>query len=116
MVIIVISLLMENKSDNKNVNFPTLFYLGSVSNKFGAIDLREISLERNGYNFSVDYNAIHKSEILNIHKYLIVKVVLSPSEKNCVIYFIENPLKMMKNVFSFILKALFVLKIFKFLS
>ena len=39
MVIIVISLLMENKSDNKNVNFPTLFYLGSVSNKFGAIDL-----------------------------------------------------------------------------
>ena len=116
MVIIVISLLMENKSDNKNVNFPTLFYLGSVSNKFGAIDLREISLEWNGYNFSVDYNAINKSEILNIHKYLIVKVVLSPSEKNCVIYFIENPLKMMKNVFSFILKALFVLKIFKFLS
>ena len=29
---------------------------------------------------------------------------------------IEIPLKMMKNVFYFILKALFVLKIFKFLS
>ena len=29
---------------------------------------------------------------------------------------IENPLKMMKNAFYFILKALFVLKLFKFLS
>ena len=28
----------------------------------------------------------------------------------------ENPLKMMKNAFYFTLKALFVLKIFKFLS
>ena len=30
--------------------------------------------------------------------------------------FIESPLKMMKNAFYFILKALFILKIFKFLS
>ena len=29
---------------------------------------------------------------------------------------VESPLKMMKNAFYFILKALFVLKIFKFLS
>ena len=36
--------------------------------------------------------------------------------KTCVICFIESPLKMMKNAFYFILKALFVLKIFKFLS
>ena len=45
-----------------------------------------------------------------------LKVGLSPSKKNCVICFIESPLKMMKNAFYFILKALFVLKIFKFLS
>ena len=32
------------------------------------------------------------------------------------ICFIENTLKMMKNAFYFILKTLFVLKIFKFLS
>ena len=32
------------------------------------------------------------------------------------ICFNENPLNMMKNAFYFILKALFVLKIFKFLS
>ena len=31
-------------------------------------------------------------------------------------YLIESPLKMMKNVFYFILKALFILKIFRFLS
>ena len=30
--------------------------------------------------------------------------------------FIEGPLKMMKNAFYFILKALFVFKIFKFLA
>ena len=45
-----------------------------------------------------------------------LKVGLSPSEKNCVVCFIESPLKVTKNVFYFILKALFVLKIFKFLS
>ena len=47
---------------------------------------------------------------------LLFKVGLSPSKKNCVIYLIESPLKMMKNGFYFVLKALFVLKIFKLLS
>ena len=45
-----------------------------------------------------------------------LKVGRSPSKKNCVICLIESSLKMMKNAFYFILKALFVLKIFKFLS
>ena len=36
--------------------------------------------------------------------------------KICFICFNESPLKMMKNAFYFILKALFVVKIFKFLS
>ena len=40
----------------------------------------------------------------------------SPSRKNCVICFIESPLKIMKNAFYFVLKAPFVLKIFKLLS
>ena len=44
-----------------------------------------------------------------------IKVGLSLSKKNCCC-FIESPLKLMKNAFNFILKALFVLKIFKFLS
>ena len=46
----------------------------------------------------------------------IVKVGLSTPEKTCVICLIESPLEMMKNAFYFILKAFFVLKIFKFLS
>ena len=45
-----------------------------------------------------------------------IKVGLSPSKKICVICLIESPLKMMKNAFYFILKAPFVLKLFKFLS
>ena len=44
------------------------------------------------------------------------KFGFSSFKKNCVICFIERPLKMMKNAFYFILKAFFVLKIFKFLS
>ena len=37
-------------------------------------------------------------------------------QKNCIICFIESPLKIMKNAFYFILKTFFVLKIFQFLS
>ena len=42
----------------------------------------------------------------------VLKVGLSPYKNNYFIYFNESPLKMMKNDFYFILKALFVLKIF----
>ena len=45
-----------------------------------------------------------------------VKVELIPSKNIYFTYFNETPLKMMKNVFYFIFKTLFVLKIFKFLS
>ena len=45
-----------------------------------------------------------------------IKVKLSPSKKNYVICSIESSLKIMKNAFYFVLKAFFVLKIFKFLS
>ena len=45
-----------------------------------------------------------------------IKFGLSPSKKMDVSCSIENPLIMMKNAFYFILKSLFVLKIFKFLS
>ena len=49
-------------------------------------------------------------------KVVAVKGGLSPSKKICFICFIESPLKIMKNAFYFILRALFVLKIFKFFS
>ena len=44
------------------------------------------------------------------------KVGISLFKTICVICLIESPLKMMKNVFYFVLKAFFVLKIFWFLS
>ena len=47
---------------------------------------------------------------------ILFKVGLSPSKKICVICLAEGPLKVMKNAFYFTLKALFVLRIFKFLS
>ena len=61
--------------------------------------------------------------LVNIEKYLrgnnlpdlVIKVGLSPSKKVFFICFNDSPSKMMKNAFYFILKALFLLKIFKFL-
>ena len=44
------------------------------------------------------------------------KVGLSPSKKFFIICFNDSPSKMIKNAFYFILKVLFFLKIFKFLS
>ena len=44
------------------------------------------------------------------------KVGLSPFKENCVVCFNESPLKVMRDAFYFILKAIFVFKIFKFLS
>ena len=44
------------------------------------------------------------------------KVGLSPSKKNYFTCFNENTLKMMTNLYYFILKALFVINVFKFFS
>ena len=65
--------IFKFKADNKNVNFPTQFCFGSMSNGFSAIESTEISLNGNVYDFSVDYNSVDKSDILNIYKYLIIK-------------------------------------------
>ena len=43
----------------------------------------------------------------------LINAELSPSKKMCFISFNESPLKMLKNAFYFIVKAPFVLKIFK---
>ena len=53
----------------------THFCLGTISNKFYAIDSKEVSLKKNVYDFSLDYNSFDKSDILNIHKYLMIKTV-----------------------------------------
>ena len=46
------------KAANKNVNFPTQFSLGSVSNGFSATESIKVSINGNVYELSVDYNSI----------------------------------------------------------
>ena len=58
------------KADNKNVNFSTLFCLGSISNGCSHNESGEVSLNGNVCDVSVDYNSIDKSDMLNILKYL----------------------------------------------
>ena len=65
--------IFKFKADNKNVNFPTQFCLISISSGFSTTESREVSLNGNVYDFSVDYTSVDKSKILNIHKYLIIK-------------------------------------------
>ena len=64
--------ILKFKTDNKNVSFPTQFCLKSISNGFVATEFRDISLKRNVYHFLVDHSTVDKSDILNIHKYLMV--------------------------------------------
>ena len=76
----------------------------------------------NMISFDIDINLCtcfnnDRNEIIFIDKNVSnLKVGLSPPKKICVICLMESPLKMMKNAFYFVLKALFALKIFKFLS
>ena len=61
------------KTSNKNVHFHSQFSNGSICNKFDNVESKEVSLNRNVFDFSVDYNAIDKCNILNIHKHLMIK-------------------------------------------
>ena len=61
------------KADNENVNFPTQLCLESICTGFSTTESREVSLNGHVYDFSVDYNSIDKSDILNIQKNLMKK-------------------------------------------
>ena len=71
-------------------------------------------MEKNIDLFLREISAIKRS--LHKKNKFSIKVGLSLSIKICFVRFNETPLKMMKNAFYFILKALFVLKTLKFLS
>ena len=63
------------KASNKNNSFPYRFCPGTISNEFATLDLGEVSFVVNVYDFSVDYKSTDKSDILNIHKYLMIKMI-----------------------------------------
>ena len=60
------------KANNKNVNFLTHFCLESITNRFDYDESEEVSFKFDIWDFSVDYDTIDKSELLKIHKYLMV--------------------------------------------
>ena len=43
--------IFKFKADNKNFNLPTQFCLENISNGFSASEPREVSLNRNEYDF-----------------------------------------------------------------
>ena len=47
--------------------------LGKISKDFSVDNMIKIGLNGYVYDFSVDYNIIDTSNIINIHKYLIKK-------------------------------------------
>ena len=49
--------------------------LESVSVGFSNTESRQVSLNGNVYDFSVDPHSIVKSNIINIHKYLMTKTI-----------------------------------------
>ena len=65
--------IFKFKADNKNINFPTWFFLGIISDGISATESRSVSLNGNVYDSSVSYKSIETSVILNIHMYLMTK-------------------------------------------
>ena len=57
------------------MNFLMQFWPGSTSNKLDYVKWEEVSFKGNVYDFLVDYDAVDKSEISNIHRYLVVKII-----------------------------------------
>ena len=51
--------IFKFEADNKNLNFPMQFFLGSISNS-ATIEARQSSLNGNVYNLSFNCNSIDK--------------------------------------------------------
>ena len=65
--------ILKFKANNKDVNFSTQFYVGKVCiGKIAAAESTEVSFKGSVYDFSVDYNAINKSDV-NIYSYSMVE-------------------------------------------
>ena len=56
----------------KNVKFTSKFCLGSMADKFDKNKFTKVSFKENEHDFLLDYIGVDKTEILNIHNYLMV--------------------------------------------
>ena len=64
--------IFKFEADNKYVDSPSQFRLRSISRNSDYDESEEVSYKGSVHDFSVDYEATDKSNILNIHKYLTV--------------------------------------------
>ena len=75
---IVIYLLMVQKLLNSKQKIlkliPISLCLGNISKDFSVDNMKKTGLNGYVYDFSVDYNIIGTSNIINIHKYLMKKL------------------------------------------
>ena len=63
---------ISSKQKNSEIKKYTLC-LGNISKDFTAINMKKTGINRYVYEFSVDYNIVDTSNIINIHKYLMKK-------------------------------------------
>ena len=117
----VIVIFTEGVSLCKSLSSCYLYFLNlSVGcNGYSGWEYTELTNKSNLYvHLETNWMSHTKSprplDVFSCH--IRVKVGLSPSKKKCFICFSGSTSKMMKNAFYFLLKAFFVLKIFKFLS
>ena len=104
-----IKILMETKLNNSFINL-------SCFPKCNLIMYLELYKGEKKQFFRILFHKISVDPILNFLSLTCLKSDSHLSKKKSYICFTESPLKIMKNAFHLILKALFVLKIFKFLS
>ena len=58
--------IFKFKANKRNVNFPTQFCLGSISDWFDTNESWKVFLKGIAYDFSFDYNSIDKCDILTL--------------------------------------------------
>ena len=58
--------ILKFKSQNKYFDFQTQFCFGIIYNGSSEAESKEVSLNGNLYDFSVDYNVIYRFNILNV--------------------------------------------------
>ena len=64
--------IIKFKAKDSEIN-PYELCLGNISEDWSVDNMKKTSLKGFLYDFSVDYDVIEVSDILNIHKYLIEK-------------------------------------------
>ena len=74
------------KANNKNLNFLPQFSLGSIPNKFDYDDSEEVCFKGSVYDFSVDYDAIDKSNFLRIHKLKVMYELFGIIKKMIIVF------------------------------